>query len=117
MNPEPISAPPNEAAPTRLRVGGADRRTPPRPSTAPLELEGFVGPEVVREFLAFDSIETIYRLCRSGMPHRRIGRNLRFRLSEIEDWLTSEGITNERPNEDWEFGADGPSLARSQWLT
>jgi predicted DNA-binding transcriptional regulator AlpA len=78
--------------------------------------EAFVGPDTVREFLAFESIETIYRLCRDGMPHRRIGRNLRFRLSEIEDWLASNADVGSHGD-----GAllDGvpPTAQGSPWLT
>jgi predicted DNA-binding transcriptional regulator AlpA len=27
---------------------------------------------------------------RDGMPHRRIGNRLRFRVSEVEEWLAEE---------------------------
>lgn len=57
--------------------------------------EPFVGPEEVRAHLAFEAIETVYRLCRRGLPHRRIGRHLRFKLSEVDAWVEREGATRQ----------------------
>lgn len=113
MNPESIAVSQDDGRANR-RVGGSERDAPPRPSSS-LELEAFVGPETVREFLAFDSVETIYRLCRSGMPHRRIGRNLRFRLSEIEEWLAGSTGANGDSDDSETFAEDQP--VRRPWLT
>ncbi len=52
--------------------------------------ENYVGPEEVREYLAYENVETIYRLCQRGMPHLRIGRCLRFKLSEVDRWLEKQ---------------------------
>lgn len=115
MNSEPITAPQDDGRNGR-RVGGSERDRPPRPSPL-LAPEGFVGPEAVREFLAFESIETIYRLCRDGMPHRRVGRNLRFRLSEIERWLAGSTSANGGSDDSTLLAEDEPMAVRSQWLT
>lgn len=52
--------------------------------------EPWVGPLEVLEHLGFENVETVYRLCQRGLPHRRIGRNLRFKLSEIDRWVEEQ---------------------------
>lgn len=55
-----------------------------------MNVENYVGPEEVREYLAYENVETIYRLCQRGLPHVRIGRQLRFKLSEVDRWLEKQ---------------------------
>lgn len=56
-----------------------------------MSFEPWTGPEEVRVHLGFERVETIYRLCQRGLPHVRIGRNLRFKLSQVDAWVEAEG--------------------------
>jgi hypothetical protein len=49
------------------------------------------------------------------MPHRRVGRNLRFRISEIEEWLA--GTTANGRSDESEAVEDQLAAARYPWLT
>lgn len=40
---------------------------------------------------------TIYRLtCSRGIPHYKVGRTLRFKRSELDEWMTRERITTQQ---------------------
>ena len=54
------------------------------------EPENFVGVERVRQFLAYKNERAVRRLVAQGLPHRRLNGQLRFRLSEVENWLTEQ---------------------------
>lgn len=48
--------------------------------------EAWVGTERVAKHLDV-SIKTVRRLVQRGLPHVRVGGQLRFRLSEVDAWL------------------------------
>lgn len=53
-------------------------------------VEPWVGPLEVLDHLGFENVETVYRLCQRGLPHTRVGRNLRFKLTRVDEWLEAE---------------------------
>lgn len=54
-------------------------------------MENFVGAERVAEFLGYKRVASVYSLvAKDGLPHRQIRGQFRFRLSEIEAWLTEQ---------------------------
>lgn len=91
----------------------------PRPTT-PFERGGY--PTAVldaRETAAYLSISTpyVYELVRSGeLPHTRVGKNLRFRLVDLDayleartsrEWKRAEGDGRGRPRKDRTGGDAG----------
>lgn len=53
-------------------------------------VEPWVGPLEVLEHLGFENVETVYRLCKRGLPHHQVGRNLRFKLSRVDEWVEAQ---------------------------
>ena len=58
--------------------------------------EGWVGVEDVAAHLRVAK-ESIYRWVDSkGFPAHRVGRLLRFKLSEVDEWVTTSGAADSR---------------------
>lgn len=52
--------------------------------------ERWLTAEEVAEHLGY-SVRTIYdKVQRKEIPHQRIGRTLRFRRAEVDEWVTGE---------------------------
>lgn len=54
------------------------------------DVENFVGVERVREFLAYRNPESVYRLAAKGLPCVRVNGHLRFKLSQVEQWVAEQ---------------------------
>lgn len=58
--------------------------------------------EAVAEYIG-KTVGWVYAQCRAGrMPHKRLGRSVRFRKSEIDAWLDTQtsgtmGVHTKRP--------------------
>lgn len=51
-------------------------------------IEPWVTVERVMEHLSYRHPDSVYRCVRDGMPAHRLRGQLRFRLSEVDKWLT-----------------------------
>lgn len=55
-----------------------------------MSVEPWVGPLEVLDHLGYENVETVYRLCKRGLPHVRVGRDLRFKLSRVDSWVEEQ---------------------------
>lgn len=64
-------------------------KAPENPKTE-YDFEGFVGIDVIMDRLGVPR-KTVYKWCyehrTTGFPYYKIGRHLKFRFSEVENWL------------------------------
>ena len=65
------------------------------PTTYPASQEPFVSVDVVARMLGVPTSWIYERTATRQIPHYRVGRYVRFRVSEVLDWLTAEAERQE----------------------
>ena len=51
------------------------------------ENESFIDVDELAEYLKLKKRSTYHFIATQGIPHYRVGRLIRFKLSEIEEWM------------------------------